>query len=66
MIDSVAYFAIGMTMIGLLGSALAIGKISSSMMDGISRNPDAADKIGKYGIIGLGLSESVALFALVG
>ena len=42
------FIAIGLMAFGLLGAALAIGNVFSSLLSGISRNPEAEDKMSKY------------------
>jgi F-type H+-transporting ATPase subunit c len=48
-----------------IGGALGQGKTASSALDGIARNPSAADKIFTPMIIGLALIESLVLYAFV-
>ena len=48
-----------------IGAGIGIGKIGSSAMEAIGRQPDAAGKIRTNMIIIAALIESVALFALV-
>jgi len=63
-----AYFAIGASVaIGLaaMGGALAQGKIGSSAMDGIARNPQAQGNMFVSMIIGLVLIESLVIYSLV-
>lgn len=63
-----AYFAIGASLaIGMaaLGGALAQGKIGSSAMDGIARNPQAQSNMFVSMIIGLVLIESLVIYSLV-
>ncbi len=57
-----AAFAIG---IAALGGTLSQGKAASAALEGISRNPGAADRIFTPMILGLALIESLVLFALV-
>jgi len=57
-----AAFAIG---IAALGGALAQGKAASAALDGIARNPSAAEKIQTPMILGLALIESLVIYALV-
>ncbi len=59
------FIAIGLMAFGLLGAALAIGNVFSSLLSGISRNPEAESKMSKYAYVGAGLAESIGLFALV-
>lgn len=57
--------------IAVFGGALAQGKAATAMLDGISRNPSASDKLFTPFVLGLALIESlvilsflIALFAL--
>lgn len=56
--------AIGAAIV-VLGAAFGIGKIGSSAMDSIARQPEAADKIRTNMIVVAALIEGVALFAIV-
>ena len=56
--------AIGAGM-AVIGAALGIGKIGSSAMEGIARQPEAASKIQTAMIIASALIEGAALFAIV-
>ena len=47
-----------------IGAALGIGRIGSSAMEAIGRQPEAADKIRTNMIIVAALIEGVALFAV--
>jgi len=51
--------------IAVVGAALGIGKIGSSAMEAIARQPEAAGKIQTAMIIAAALIEGVALFAVV-
>ena len=55
-------FGIG---IAVLGGALGQGKIGSAALEGIARNPNAADKVFVPMILGLAFVESLVLFAWV-
>ena len=57
-----AAFAIA---IGALGPALAIGKIASSAMEAIGRNPEATPKIQTAMILSVAFTEAIAIYALV-
>jgi F-type H+-transporting ATPase subunit c len=48
-----------------LGGALAQGKAAATALDGIARNPGAADKIRGPMILGLALIESLVIYALI-
>lgn len=51
--------------IAVLGAGLGIGKIGSSAMESIARQPEAAGKIQTAMIIAAALIEGVALFGVV-
>lgn len=55
-------FAIG---IGGAMPALAIGLIGFSAMQSIGRNPEASDRVLTPMLIGMGLAEAIAIYALV-
>ena len=48
-----------------LGGALAQGRAAATALDGIARNPGAADKIRGPMILGLALIESLVIYALI-
>lgn len=51
--------------IGGIFPAFAIGRIVSSAMESIGRNPESAGKIQAPMIIGVAFAEAVAIYALV-
>ena len=51
--------------ISVFGAAFGIGKIGSSAMESIARQPEAASKIQTAMIIAAALIEGVALFGVV-
>jgi F-type H+-transporting ATPase subunit c len=48
-----------------IGAGLGIGKLASSAMDGIARQPEAAPKIQTAMLISAALIEGVALFSAI-
>jgi F-type H+-transporting ATPase subunit c len=48
-----------------IGAGLGIGRIGGSAMDGIARQPEAANKIQTAMLIAAAFVEAVALFAVV-
>jgi F-type H+-transporting ATPase subunit c len=48
-----------------IGAGLGIGKLASSAMDGIARQPEAAPKIQTAMLISAALIEGVALFCAI-
>lgn len=51
--------------IAALGGALAQGRAAAAALEGIARNPEAADKLFTPMIIGLALIESLVIYAFV-
>ncbi|GFZ88934.1 ATP synthase subunit c [Rickettsiales bacterium] len=63
--DAFRFLAAGLTVFGMLGSAVAVGNIFTAMLNGIARNPSAEPKLSKYVYVGAGLAEAMGLFSLV-
>lgn len=59
------YAAAAFTVVGMFGSAMAIGKIFSHALDGMARNPGAADKMRTYIYVGAAFAEAMGLFSLL-
>lgn len=57
-----AALAIGL---GTLGPALGIGILAAKAMEGIARNPEAAQKIQTAMILAIAFAEAIAIYALV-
>ncbi|MEK7508160.1 MAG: ATP synthase F0 subunit C [Patescibacteria group bacterium] len=55
-------FAIG---VGVIGPALAVGRIGASAADAIGRNPEATSKIRTNMILAIAFAEAMAIFALL-
>ena len=53
------------TLLAVIGAAYGIGRIGSSAMEAIARQPEAANKIQLAMIISAALIEGVALFGVV-
>jgi F-type H+-transporting ATPase subunit c len=62
MIGSIAAIGAG---IAVIGAGLGIGLIGSKAVEGMARQPEAANKIQTAMIIAAALVEGVALFAVV-
>ncbi len=61
-----AYLAGGLGMgIAALGTGLAIGLLASKAVEGIARQPEAANLIRTTMIIGIAFIEAIALYTLV-
>ncbi len=63
--DAAAYAAAFTITIAAVGGAIAQGKAASVALDGIARNPGAADKLFTPMIIALALIESLVIYAFV-
>ena len=59
------YIGIGLMAIAMLGSAIGVGSIFSSLLNSIARNPSATDQMQRFALIGAGLVEAMGLFAFV-
>ena len=55
----------GLSTTGLAGAGAGIGIVFGSFLIAVSRNPDLADELFKYCILGFALTEATALFALI-
>jgi F-type H+-transporting ATPase subunit c len=51
--------------LGVLGPAIAIGKIGAEALRAISRNPEAYSKIQTTMILAIAFAEAVAIYVLV-
>ena len=64
--ESMKLLAIAIVMgLGVLGPALAIGRIASKAAESIGRNPEAAPKIQTAMILALAFAEAIAIYCLV-
>lgn len=59
------FIGIGIVSLGLVGVGLAMGHATAKALDGIARQPEAADKINRVLILGLAIMESVAIYSLI-
>jgi F-type H+-transporting ATPase subunit c len=61
-----AFVAAGLSIgIAAFGGALGQGRVAAAALEGIARNPGAANKLGTPMILGLALIESLVLYAFV-
>lgn len=54
----------GLATSALAGVGVGIGLIFSSLVIGVSRNPNEKDELFRLAILGFALTEAIALFAL--
>lgn len=58
-------FAAAIALIPLFGVGLGLGKIFSSFIEAVGRNPGAKKDVFQIGLIGAAMTEAIAIFALV-
>ncbi|MBA2628696.1 MAG: F0F1 ATP synthase subunit C [Rickettsiaceae bacterium] len=59
------YIGAGFMAFGMVGAALGVGNIFSSLLNSIARNPSATDQLQRMALIGAGLAEAMGLFSFV-
>ena len=64
-LEALRYIAVGMLSFGMLGAAIGVGNIFAALLDGISRNPKAADEMRGNAFIGAAFAEAMGLFCFV-
>ncbi len=55
----------GLATFPLLGVGLALGKLFSTLISSIARNPSAKNDLFPIGLLGFALTESIALLAFI-
>lgn len=63
--ESARMIGAAMATFSLFGVALAVGKIFSTLIGSIARNPVTQEKLFPIGLLGFALTEAIALFALL-
>lgn len=63
--EGLKYVSVGLTTLGMLGAAVGVGNIFSSLINGVSRNPSVEPKLLKSAFIGAALSEAMGLFSFL-
>ena len=56
---------IGIVAFGLFGVGVGMGFATGKAVEGVSRQPEAVDKINRVLILGLAIMESVAIYSLI-
>lgn len=56
---------IGLTMVGVIGSGVGQGYAAGKAAEAVGRNPEAEGKIRNMMIVGMAISESSAIYALI-
>ena len=65
LLQAAKYVGAGLATIGLAGAGVGIGTVFGALVLGISRNPSLKDEMFRVAILGLALTEAIALFALM-
>lgn len=64
--EAMKYLAAALAVcVGAVGSALAEGKAAAAALEGMSRNPQIADKLFTNMVVAIALCESTAIYCLV-
>ena len=63
--NSAKMIGAGIAIIASLGSGIGLDVLFASWISAIARNPSAEKKFSTIGYIGAGMTEAVALFAMV-
>ncbi len=58
-------FAAALALIPMFAVGLALGKLFSSFIEAVGRNPGAKKDVFQIGLIGAAMTEAIAIFALV-
>ena len=64
-LNSLKFIGAGLCAIAMLGSSLGVGKIFSSLLEALARNPSAEKELMRSAFIGAGLAEAMGLFGFV-
>lgn len=65
LVDGMRYLGAGFATVALLGAAIGIGIVFSSLITASGRNPAVQKQLFGTAIIGFALTEAIALFAFV-
>lgn len=65
MVEAAKLIGAGLATIGVAGSGAGIGTVFGALVVGYARNPALKQQLFTYAILGLVLSEAIALFALM-
>lgn len=65
MSSGIKYIAAALAVLPLSVIGFAVGKIFSTLIESVSRNPSARDKLVPLAILGFAVTEAVALFCLL-
>lgn len=63
-VESAKLLAAAIAALGVTGAALGVGRIFSSMIDSVARNPSAKNEMQTFAYVGAALAEGLGIFAL--
>lgn len=64
-VEAAIYIAKGLTILAMFGTAIGQGYLIGKTMEAIGRNPEAEGMLFSKMIIGVAMTETTAIFALV-
>lgn len=64
-VNTVKLIAAAVALLPLLGVGLGLGRLFSSFIEAVGRNPGAKKDVFQIGMIGAAMTEAIAIFALV-
>lgn len=62
---SIKFIGVGFMAFGMLGAAIGVSNIFSTLLKSIARNPSVSDQLQRMAFIGAGLAEAMGLFSFV-
>ncbi len=64
-INTAKLIAAALALLPLMGVGLGLGRLFSSFIEAVGRNPGAKKDVFQIGMIGAAMTEAIAIFALV-
>ena len=64
-VNTAKLIAAAIALLPLFGVGLGLGKLFSSFIEAVGRNPGAKKDVFQIGLIGAAMTEAIAIFALV-
>ena len=64
-VTAAKYIGAGLAMLGMIGAGIGLGILFGNYLKGALRNPSAAGQERLWLFVGLGLTETMGIFALV-
>jgi len=64
-IEAAKFLGAGLAVLGVIGAAIGVGNIFSSLISSVARNPSAKKELQTFAYIGMALTEALGIFALL-